>query len=197
MKKKTIYIDMDNTICDFKSAFEKAIKETPTIAFPHCQYGFFSNLEPITGAIEAVNKLREQFDVYILTRPSVRNPLCYTEKRIWIEKYFGLEFCEKLILCCNKTLLKGDYLIDDTPWKFEGVQILFGSPVFLHWDIVLKYFKKEFSFLGLNYMEVRHLCGIHRVTKYEDKNIIITCDFDPSRLNFEIEQGIITKVNYG
>ncbi len=35
------------------------------------------------------------------------------EKRVWIEKYFGLEFTEKLIISANKGLLKGDLLIDD------------------------------------------------------------------------------------
>ena len=34
--------------------------------------------------------------------------------------------CDRLILCPDKSLLKGDVLIDDTPWPgFEGQQLLF------------------------------------------------------------------------
>jgi len=41
------------------------------------------------------------------------NPLSYTEKRVWIEKFFGIDFVEKLIICSNKGLVKGAFLIDD------------------------------------------------------------------------------------
>ena len=51
--------------------------------------------------------------VHILSAPSVFNPLCYTEKRLWVENYPGFEFVHKLILATNKGLLEGDYLIDD------------------------------------------------------------------------------------
>lgn len=38
----------------------------------------------------------------------------YTEKAQWIQKYFGTEGLKRLILFGNKSLVKGDYLIDDT-----------------------------------------------------------------------------------
>jgi 5'-nucleotidase len=127
-EKKILYIDLDDTICDFSTAYTESKTKYPDVIYPQSQYGFFINLNPMEGAIEAVNKLRTKFDVYILTRPSYMNPLCYTEKRLWIEKHFDLSFCENLILCSKKHLLKGDYLIDDVSWPlFEGKQILFGS----------------------------------------------------------------------
>jgi len=113
--KKILYIDMDDVLADFLKSYHHHVKMNPAIQFPQATYGFFSELEPIPNAIESVKKLiaDEQFDVYVLTAPSVRNPMCYTEKRLWIEKYFGLEFCERLIICSNKGLIKGDFLIDD------------------------------------------------------------------------------------
>jgi len=42
-----IYIDMDDVLCDYSRAFNKAIKETPTIAFPQSQYGFYANVNPL------------------------------------------------------------------------------------------------------------------------------------------------------
>jgi 5'(3')-deoxyribonucleotidase len=139
-----VYIDMDDVLCDYTTAFNNAIEETPGIAFPQSQYGFYANLAPITGAIESVQKLiiSEKFDPYILTAPSTRNPFSYTEKRVWIEKYFGIEFMEKLILSPNKGLLKGDILIDDLisgrgQESFEGNIIQFGSADYPDWKTVI------------------------------------------------------------
>lgn len=132
---------MDDVLCDYVAERNKKLLENPDILYPQSQYGFFTNLEPIEGAIEGVNYLRTKFDVYILTRPSYKNPLCYTEKRIWIEKHFGLEFCKNLIIAYDKSLLRGDYLIDDVRWDdFEGKQLLFGSDEFKNWEKVKEYF---------------------------------------------------------
>ena len=110
--------------------------------------GFFLNLAPIDESIESVNKLRQRFDVYILTAPSPKNPLSYTEKRLWIENHFGYEFTEKLIISPNKSLLRGDYLIDDHESGrgqegFQGTLIHFGSTPFANWQCVLAYFDKS------------------------------------------------------
>ncbi len=141
---KVIYVDMDDTICDFKTKAWEMLVANPAIKFPQSQYGFFTSLEPLPDAITCMNVLKNHFDVYILTRPSVRNPLCYTEKRVWVEQHMGLEWCEKLILCPNKSLMIGHYLIDDVPWpKFQGEQILFGQDPFTHWMKVFKYIMEK------------------------------------------------------
>lgn len=134
-----IYIDMDDTICDFFGAAATAVIKTPEIAYPQSQYGFFTNLRPISGAVGAVLLLSKSYDIWFATRPSYENPLCYTEKRVWIEKHFGLEWCKKLIIIPDKSLLKGDILIDDTIWSgFEGEQIHFGTAEFPNWEAVLR-----------------------------------------------------------
>jgi len=144
MNKKIIYIDMDDVIVDFYTAYDEYRRSHPGIQFPQATLGFFEKMLPIEGAIDAVNTLRSnsRFSVYILTAPSVKNPISYTEKRLWIEKYFGFEFCERLIICSNKGLLKGDFLIDDNikgkgQEKFEGQLIHFGSKESSGWLEVL------------------------------------------------------------
>lgn len=140
---KIIFIDMDDTLCDFKSAFLTALKMNPAIQYPQSQYRFFAKLVPIEGAIQAVNALinSDQYDPYVLSAPSTRNPFSYAEKREWIEEQFGYNFCERLILCAHKGLLRGDLLIDDNVEgkgqdKFEGELIHFGSPMFPDWGSV-------------------------------------------------------------
>lgn len=141
LKPHIVYIDMDDVICDFTSAYNHALQQNTNIKHPQSQYGFFANLTPKDGAIEAVKSLiqSQTFEPYILTAPSTRNPFSYTEKRVWIEKHFGYDFVKKLIICSNKSLLKGDYLIDDNTLGkgqegFEGELLHFGYAQFPNWN---------------------------------------------------------------
>ncbi len=108
-----IYVDMDDVIVDYTPAHRAALQNCPENRIPQSVPGFFLNLKPMEGALEAVNRLRLVSDLYILTAPSIKNPHCYTEKRLWIEQYFDLEFTNRLILSPHKGLLNGDFLIDD------------------------------------------------------------------------------------
>lgn len=134
-----IFIDMDDTLCQYSKHFKERLELRPDIAFPQSQYGFFSNLEPMPDAIEAYRALEQKYEVFILTAPSYLNPLCYTEKRVWVEKHLGLETTPNLIICQRKELLIGDFLIDDNPYPFQGEFIHFGSKDYPDWATVLQY----------------------------------------------------------
>ena len=143
MNKKRIYVDMDDTLCHFEKAFHKAVALNPKQPFPQSQWGFFLGLEPYDGAIEGLRKLEEKYDVWILTKPSTRNLNCYTEKAKWIYDHFGQDIVDKLIICPDKALLKGDYLIDDKIWSdFEGEQLHFLSDEYPDWEAVVNYLMK-------------------------------------------------------
>jgi len=152
-----LYVDMDDTLCKYTSTLLPQI--TPELQFPQGQLGFYLNLEPIKDAIESVITLINSgfYDVYILTAPSVINTHSYSEKREWIEKYFGYNFCHKLIISPNKGLLKGDYLIDDCSSgkgqeSFQGELIQFGSDKYPTWGSVMDYLlpqKTKYTFLQM------------------------------------------------
>lgn len=136
-----IYIDMDGVICDYETEFNAVRQLKPDLQFPQSEPGFFLRLLPIEGAIDAINRLSKEHDVWILTSPSVLNPHSYTEKRLWVEQYFGIEICKKLILSLDKSLLKGDVLIDDRvdsnkQHEFEGYLLLFGGKKYPNWNTV-------------------------------------------------------------
>jgi 5'(3')-deoxyribonucleotidase len=131
MSKKTIYVDMDDTIADFvgsevfKDGFDVAKMYEP---------GFFRNLKPIPGALVGVRQLiRMGFDVQILSQPVAESAHSYQEKVEWIGMYFP-ELINKINLTQDKGLFKGDFLIDDnaTKWKdrFEA-----NGGKFIHFDV--------------------------------------------------------------
>jgi len=141
--KPIAYVDMDETMFQYKKSYHE--KYSPHDIYPQSKVDFFRNLEPIPGAIEGINKLSEYYNVYILTSPSVHNPLCYMEKRLSVEDHLGFEWCKKLIINPDKSLMKPGLLIDDIDWiskGFDGQQIIFGSNDCPNWEYVVDIAKK-------------------------------------------------------
>jgi 5'(3')-deoxyribonucleotidase len=146
---KIIYIDMDDVLCDYTTAYKQSRTSYPDEKFPQSRIGFFLDFKPINGAVDAFKYLSSLADheVYILTAPSEYNPNSYSEKRLWVEKYLGFETVPRLIISSNKGLLKGDYLIDDYiegkgQEHFEGQLIHFGTDEFPNWSSVMRIFNK-------------------------------------------------------
>jgi len=141
---------MDDVMADFTGASSAALREEPGIAWPQSQFGFFENLEPIDGAIEAFLEVDRQPGVLalFLSKPSPRNLWCFTAKAMWIQKHFGSSYVERLILSCYKELNIGDYLIDDhaDTWKdFTGELIHYKTEKFPNHKAVLDYLIPKLS----------------------------------------------------
>jgi len=159
--KKILFFDMDNVLVDFKSGIAK-LDDAKKQEFGEyydsdgnkhkAHYddvpGIFALMDPMPGAIEAVHKLAEKYDVYILSTAPWKNPTACNDKLAWVKKYFGGEkddvFYKRLILTHHKDLCHGDFLIDDNnerngAGKFTGKLIHFGSPEFPDWNAVLNY----------------------------------------------------------
>jgi 5'(3')-deoxyribonucleotidase len=136
---------MDGVIVDFDSALKLQSEETLK------EYegredeipGLFGQMQPMPGALEAVRKLNEIYDCYILSTAPWGNPSAWSDKVIWITRYLDDIFHKKMVITHCKHLCKGDILIDDRDKHgvrdFEGEWIHFGSERFPDWDSVLDY----------------------------------------------------------
>ncbi|WP_435254700.1 5' nucleotidase, NT5C type [Tenacibaculum sp. A30] len=145
MSKKIIFIDMDNVVVDFPSAFPKIEKGVLE------QYqgnedeipGIFSLMNPKLDAVRSVNFLALHFDVFFLSTAPWENPSAWSDKLLWIQKYFPEVGYKRLILSHNKHLNSGDYLIDDRlangADKFKGEHIHFGQSKHENWIDVITY----------------------------------------------------------
>ena len=141
--KPIVYIDMDGVLCDFDKR-AKELEENEGIKghrlFKHPSA--YKDLEPIDGAIDAWHALQEKYETYILSTPPWSNPDAWSEKRKWVEQFFGKSANKKLILCHNKGIVKGDFLIDDRIANgvadFDGEHIHFGQEGAENWAVILK-----------------------------------------------------------
>ena len=136
---------MDGVIVDFDSALklqsEQILKEYEgrEDEIP----GLFGQMQPMPGALEAVRKLNECYDCYILSTAPWGNPSAWSDKVMWITRYLDDVFHKKMVITHCKHLCKGDILIDDRDKhgvrEFEGEWIHFGSERFPAWNAVLDY----------------------------------------------------------
>jgi 5'-nucleotidase len=134
-----ILVDMDSTIADFESGFLEYFRnmhsslpyiplEQRNSFYLEGQYpedivydilstkGFFYGLKPIPGSIKAIGKLKELGnEIYFCTSPTKEYKYCVVEKIDWIQKHFGSEWIRRIIITYDKSIVHGDYLIDDNP----------------------------------------------------------------------------------
>jgi 5'(3')-deoxyribonucleotidase len=149
MDTKRLFFDMDNVLVDFQSGLDKVNEKTKQEYEGRLDEipGIFGLMEPIQGAIEAVHKLSEKYDVFILSTAPWKNPSAWSDKVSWVTKYFDDVFHKKMIITHRKDLCKGDYLIDDRgkngTSEFEGEWIHFGTDRFPDWQSVLEYLMQE------------------------------------------------------
>ena len=145
MSKKRLYFDMDGVIVDFASALELQSEETLKEYEGRLDEipGLFSQMKPMPGALEAVRRLNERYDCYILSTAPWNNPSAWSDKGAWITEHLDDVFHKKMIITHCKHLCKGNYLIDDRDKhgasEFEGEWIHFGSERFPNWETVLEY----------------------------------------------------------
>lgn len=110
-----IYIPLENRNTHF--LVDQYPKEYKTLINQvMAEPNFFLSLEPIEGSIQAVKELfAMDMEIFICTVPLKDYKNCVSEKYQWVEKYLGFEWTQRIILTTDKTLIKGDYLIDDQP----------------------------------------------------------------------------------
>ncbi|MBB4078760.1 5'(3')-deoxyribonucleotidase [Lewinella aquimaris] len=117
------------------------------------QPGFFRHLPIMKDAAEVVKELYDNYEVYIVTAATeFKN--CFTDKWEWLEEHMPFIHWERIVFCGNKSIVHGDYMIDDKVSNlntFNGQGLLFtashnvlddgGYPRFANWIEIRDYFR--------------------------------------------------------
>ena len=143
---KILYIDMDNVLVDFPSAFPRVPPEVlKAHEHPDEVPGIFSLMDPVKGAIEAYEELSRLFDTYILSTSPWENPSAWSDKLLWVKRHLGKPAYKRLILSHHKNLNRGHFLVDDRTkngaGEFEGEHVHFGTGRFPDWSSVLSHLR--------------------------------------------------------
>lgn len=144
-RKPVLLIDMDGVISDYRGRFVELIKVhypdvrvrdpeemhsfyiedvytelTERQIFDFTQKkGFFATIPPVEGAIEALKKIEAggRFEPFLCSAPDAdyEELFCHTEKADWVNRHLGKYWLKRMILTNDKTVINGDWLIDDKP----------------------------------------------------------------------------------
>ncbi len=89
---------------------------------------FYPKISPVVEGLEAIREMVALgINIFICTTPLSAYKHCVFEKYEWVERHLGYDFTTRLILTRDKTLVHGDFLIDDRP-EITGIQ----KPIWEH-----------------------------------------------------------------
>jgi len=174
--RKSIAIDMDGVIADEETQLltwyekEYGIKIHPHELIGRTEYdvvpdvnayrkfsatpGYFRTTPVMPGAIEAVKKLAEDFDIYIVSA-AMQYPLSLSQKLEWLGEHFPFISWRNIIFCGDKSVIGTHYMIDDHIKNldhFKGKTIMYNAfhnvnhthhQRVNNWDDVLELMAKE------------------------------------------------------
>ena len=147
-----LIIDMDNVMADVTAQFVKWYEKRTgyripeheltgrgeTEAFPNPQLarsflyepGFFRTVPVMDGAVETIRQLNDEYELYIVSA-AMEFPQSLIEKYGWLQQHFPFITWQQIAFCGSKTVIRGDYMIDDHLKNldfFEGEKLLFTAP---------------------------------------------------------------------
>lgn len=138
----TVLVDMDGVIADWQKQYDtllsKQFPHIPIIPFDQITSfktqnfyadehrvdiskmmntpGFYRDLEPISGAVDALHAMEAAgITVFLCTAPYVTHETCASEKMGWVKEHLGERWLNRTVITSDKTLVRGDVLIDDKP----------------------------------------------------------------------------------
>jgi 5'(3')-deoxyribonucleotidase len=91
---------------------------------------FFRTMEVKENSQEVLEKLNKQYDLFIVSS-AMEFPNSLPEKLEWLREHFSFLHWKQFVFCGSKTVVYGDFMIDDLPHnleKFSGEKLMFTAP---------------------------------------------------------------------
>lgn len=91
--------------------------------------GFFRNLPVMEHSVDVLREMNDKYELYIVSA-AMEFPHSLKDKLDWLLENFPFLTWQQLVLCGDKKLITGDYMIDDHVRNlihFPGKKYLFSS----------------------------------------------------------------------
>ncbi|MBS1486546.1 MAG: 5'(3')-deoxyribonucleotidase [Bacteroidetes bacterium] len=150
---KRLIVDMDDVLADATGQFIKIIKADRGLivdreSLNHKQEGtgfplereiltgyalkemFFRSMEVKENSQRVLEKLNRQYELFIVSS-AMEFPLSLYEKLEWLKEHFPFLHWKQIVFCGKKSIVHGDFMIDDLPHNletFNGHKFLFTAP---------------------------------------------------------------------
>jgi len=105
-----------------------------TIAeFPYRE-NFFRTMTVHENCQEVMQQLNKKYEVFIVSA-AMEFPQSLPEKLLWLKEHFPFLSWKQFVFCGSKTVVHGDYMIDDLVHNlehFRGEKFIFTAPHNIH-----------------------------------------------------------------
>ncbi|MEJ7645015.1 MAG: 5'(3')-deoxyribonucleotidase [Chryseolinea sp.] len=101
--------------------------------YPHRE-SFFLTMQPNEGSQVVMEALNKKYDLFIVSA-AMEFPQSLPEKLKWLKEHLPFLAWKQIVFCGSKTVVHGDYMIDDLAYNLEGFngeKFLFTAPHNLH-----------------------------------------------------------------
>ncbi len=118
---------MDDTIYSYKKSYEQKKEKNPDIIYPQSEEKYFLNLPLKKDAKETITYLANQeiFEIFFLSAPSLKNPHCFTEKFLAIQRDFWDKLAQNLCIYSDKSAFNPlDFSDPKNPKKFDKLYLV-------------------------------------------------------------------------
>ena len=91
--------------------------------------GFFRNLPVMDDAVDVLKEMNKQYEIFIVSA-AVEFPNSLKDKHDWLMEHFPYFSWKQLVLCGDKKMISGDYMIDDhlkNLIHFKGKPLLYSA----------------------------------------------------------------------
>jgi 5'-nucleotidase len=91
---------------------------------------FFRTMAVNEHAQEVIRELNEKYELFIVSS-AMEFPNSLPEKLEWLKEHFPFLHWKQFVFCGRKSIVHGDYMIDDLPHNletFNGEKLLFSAP---------------------------------------------------------------------
>jgi len=131
----TRFFDLYETETGMKKSMEEIIGLLEAEAFPRARKwveapGFFRYLPVIKDSQRVLSLLNQKYQVVIVSM-ATEFPSSLTDKQLWLNDNFPFLSWKQIVFCGDKSLVKGDIMIDDhfkNLDNFAGETIMFVQP---------------------------------------------------------------------